>query len=70
MIITTFVEPPTSIDAKLRELYLVRQDDDDDAGCPFCSSIDIYNLDTSCVVCLRLGACAVMRFSHKFGARV
>jgi hypothetical protein len=56
MIITTFVDPPTSIDAKLRELYLVRKDIDDDTGCPFCWSVDAYNLDTSCVVCLGLGA--------------
>jgi hypothetical protein len=47
MIITTFVDPPTSIDAKLRELYLVRQDVDDDTGCPFCWCVDVYNLDTS-----------------------
>ena len=35
-IMTTSVNPSTSIDAKLRELYLcMRQDQDDDASCPF-----------------------------------
>ena len=36
MIITTSVDPSISTDAELRDLYLVRQDvDDDDAGYPF-----------------------------------
>lgn len=44
MIITTSVDPSTSTNAELSELYLVRQDDDDNAGCAFRWRVDSMRL--------------------------
>jgi hypothetical protein len=45
MITTTSVDPSTSTNAELRELYLVRQENDnDDAGCPFRWRVDSMRL--------------------------
>jgi hypothetical protein len=40
----TSVDPLTLTDLELRDLYIVRLDDDDDAGCPFLWRVDSLRL--------------------------